>query len=154
MDDYDMKKLARDFKQSFGALSALMTAKEGDVPSKGTYSPGKSMPELCKAPKRPRPVSLTGLPPKRRKGENDEDIAKEPTTPDQPTKPYDPKLTGDSSRTVESQPEESTKKLLVTFLGETIDALDREFGYLYWQTSGHKVHLFQTYVLQYLFPKK
>jgi len=42
---------------------------------------------------------------------------------------------------------------LVTFLGETIDALDREFGYLYWQTSGHKVHLFQTYIFQYLFTK-
>ena len=69
----------------------------------------------------------------------------EPTTPDQPTKPSDPKLTGESSATVESQAEESTKKLLVVFLGETMDALDREFGYLYWQTSGHKVHLFQTY---------
>src|SRR5208282_6688535 len=146
MDDYDMKKLARDFKQSFGALSALMTAKEGEVQSKGTDSAGKSVPQLSKASKRPRPVSLTSVPPKRPKGRRNADIAKEPTTPDQPTKPYDPKLTGDSSRTVESQSEESTKKLLVTFLGETIDALDREFGYLYWQTSGHKVHLFQMYI--------
>ena len=131
IDDYDMKKLARDFKQSFGALSALMTAKEGGVQSKETDSAGKSVSQLCKPPKRPRPVSLTGLPPKRSKGEHDEDRAKEPTTPDQPTYPYDPKLTGDSSRTIESQPEESTKKLLVTFLGDTIDALDRELGYLY-----------------------
>jgi len=52
MDDYDMKKLARDFKQSFGALSALMTAKEGEVQSKGTDSAGKSVPQLSKPPEK------------------------------------------------------------------------------------------------------
>ena len=72
-------------------------------------------------------------------------VPEEPKTPDQPTKPSDPKLTGDSSATVESQTEETTKKLLVAFLSETMDALGRAFGYLHWQTSGYTVHIFQTY---------
>jgi hypothetical protein len=86
---------------------------------------------------------------KRPKGEHDTELPEEPKTPDQPTRPSNPNLTTESSATAESQPEETTKKLLVTFLGNTIGALSREFNYLYWQQSGHKVHLFQTYVLIY-----
>ena len=38
-------------------------------------------------------------------------------------------------------------------MAETLDVLDREFAYIYWQTSGHKVHIFKRYILQYLFSK-
>ena len=127
-----------------------MTAKEGELPSTAPYSSGKTeVPRSNTGQKRPRPVSLTPVRSKRPKEEHDTELPPEPKTPDQPTKPANPNLTTESSATAESQPEETTKKLLVAFLGNTIGALSREFNYLYWQQSGHKVHLFQTYVLMY-----
>ena len=154
MDDYDMKKLAPSFKQSFGALSVLMTGKEGQKQTKGMDSVEKpTFPSPRTGQKRPPSVSLASSSSKRSKGEDDVDLPQEPTTPDQPTRPSDPEFTRDSSRTEESQTEESTKSLVVSFVAETLDALDREFAYLYWQTSGHPVHIFKTYSLRYLFSK-
>jgi len=153
IDDYDMKELAPDFKQSFGTLSVLMTGKERKEKSKGTGSTGTpALPSPKTGQKRTRPVSLTSSS-KRPKGEYDVELPDEPTTPDQPTKPFDPKFSADSSKTEESQTEESTKGLLALFMAETLDALHREFAYIYWQTSGYKVHIFKTYILQYLFSK-
>ena len=144
-----MKRLAPDFRQTFGTLLVLMTAKEEMSTTKLTATTGTGsvrqpvIASRTSGQKRPRPISFTTTQSKRSKV--DDDLPHEPTTPDQPTKPSDPKLTGESSATVESQAEEGTKKLLVIFLAETRDALDREFGYLYWQTSGYKVDLFQRY---------
>lgn len=151
-----MKRLAPDFRQTFSALLVLMTAKEETSTVKPTTTTGTNSARQSVAPptssqKRPRPISLTSSQSKRSKVEYN--LPSEPTTPDQPTKPSDPKLTGESSATVESQAEEGTKKLLVVFLAETRDALDREFGYLYWQTSGYKVDLFQRYSFICLVPK-
>jgi hypothetical protein len=70
----------------------------------------------------------------------------EPKTPDQPTRPSDPKRTKDTSSTGDSQGEPTTKKLLDEFLYETLAALKREFVYINWQQSGHRMHLYQTYV--------
>jgi hypothetical protein len=142
-DDYSMRELAPDFGDSFAALSALMTSKDAKVQT------GQTVPTLSPSssgPKRPRPVSLSGLPPKRPKEGRDADVPEEPTTPDQPTRPSDPKLTKDTSSTSDSQGEANTKKLLDEFLCETLAALKREFAYINWQKSGHKMHLYQTYI--------
>jgi hypothetical protein len=153
IDDYDMAELAPNFRESFSCLSVLMTAKERQQKSKGTGSTGTpALPSPQTGQKRPRPVSHTSSS-KRAKGEYDVELQDEPTTPDQPIEPFDPKFSVDSSKTEESQTEESTKGLLALFMGETLKALHREFAYIYWQTSGYKVHIFKTYILQYLFSK-
>jgi hypothetical protein len=69
------------------------------------------------------------------KGQHDIELPEEPKTPDQPPEPSNPKLVTESNATTEPQSEEPTKKLLVTFLGNTIDALNREFGYLILTTN-------------------
>ena len=148
IDDYDMSTLAPRFTEAFLALSVLMTSKDRERAKTATESAGNiEVPNFNTGQKRPRPVSLTAVPPKRPKEQHDIETPEEPKTPDQPTRPSNPNLTTESSATAESQPEETTKKLLVAFLGNTIVALSREFGYLNWQQSGYKVHLFQTYCL-------
>ena len=145
-DDYSMRELAPKFGDSFGALSTLMTSKDGK-PEQNNESGAKYIPNSTMAgQKRPPPVSLSNIPPKRAKGEHDADIPEEPTTPDQPTKASDPKNTKDTSSTRDSQAEPNTRKLLDEFLCETLAALGREFAYITWQHSGHKMHLYQTYV--------
>jgi hypothetical protein len=147
IDDYDMRTLAPDFREAFVVLSVLMTGKEEEPLKAATESAGDfDVPSSNTGQKRPRPVSLTAVPPKRPKGQHDTETPEEPKTPDQPTRPSNPNLTTESSATAESQSEETTKKLLVAFLGNTIGVLSREFGYLNWQQSGHKVHLFQTFL--------
>ena len=66
----------------------------------------------------------------------------EPTAPDQPTHPRDPKWSGSSS---ESQDEEATKKLLLDLLSDTMRLLKSDFRRIGWQKSGLNVELVQTY---------
>lgn len=70
------------------------------------------------------------------------DTLSEPTTPNQPTHPSDPKWSGS---TTASKDEESTKKLLSNFLSDTMIILGADFRRIHWQQSGLKVELLQTY---------
>lgn len=150
IDYYAISELAPSFPRSFAALSVLMTYKNGkeqkNKPDE-TKTTAPSLPFSSSAigQKRERPVSLSGLPPKRVKSGDGAEILQQPTTPDQPTIPSDPRRTNDTSYTDQSQPEDNTKTLMQDFMGESLSALKREFGYISWQNSGHNVHLFQRY---------
>ena len=98
IDDFGIGDiLAPAFRASFAALSVLMTSKDAKTPA-GDADEAKdaaTLPNISSSTtgqKRTRLVSLTGLPAKRPKGEHDEDVLEEPATPDQPTKPSNPKF--------------------------------------------------------------
>ena len=88
-------------------------------------------------------VLMTSKGSKPTKEENNEAVVEEPTTPDQPTIPVNPKF---SSSTGESQGEPSTKKLLDDFLFETMYALKGDFSYPNWLPSRIQLHLFHRYI--------
>ena len=149
---YEIADLAQNFGGTFAGISTLMTRQAAKMQNKtkaavkvqefAPLSPTKT------GDKRPRPVSLTDMSKKRRKGETQSESPKEPTTPDQPTIPADPKL---SSTTEESQAEPSTDKLLYNFVGESIRALGMKFFCgLNWHHSGQMVYIDQTYILPYI----
>lgn len=143
-NDYEMNELAPNFGGTFAAISTLMTVQEAKLKNKSTAAEKMEEVEPSKpSSKRPRPVSLTSIPPKRPKGEREADSPKQPTTPDQPTTPANPKF---SSATEESQAEPATDKLLYIFLGETMRALKMEFGAIRWTHSGKLISINQTYV--------
>jgi hypothetical protein len=151
IDDYAMSELAPFFAESFAALSVLTTYKQAQEEKKdpGASEITTSLPLQVSTAgqKRARPLSITGLPTKRAKGDSDAEIPDQPTTPDKPTSPSDPKFTSGTSSTLQSQTEDSTKLLLNEILGESMRALKREFGYISWQQSGHSVHLLKRYIL-------
>jgi hypothetical protein len=143
-NDYEMSELAPNFGGTFATISTLMTIQEAKLKNKSTAT-GKTEELESSNPgnKRPRPVSLTSIPPKRPKGEREAESPKQPTTPDQPTTPVNPKF---SSATEESQAEPATDKLLYIFLGETMRALKMEFGAIRWTHSGKMISINQTYL--------
>lgn len=155
-----MRELAPDFKQTFEALLGVMTlqedklkkrqereAKEAAHPalitiSSPTFSPTSST-IITTSQKRTRPSAVTSIPEKRPKTEEDAGIPKQPTTPDQLTKPANPDHTSSSA---ESKEEPNTRGLLEAFIGETISVLKKDFNLIRWQRSGHKVQIAKTYV--------
>lgn len=66
----------------------------------------------------------------------------EPKTPDQPTHPANPNLSGD---TIESKDEENTKMLLKMFLTDALRALKSGFQELKWHRSDAIVEVVHTY---------
>jgi hypothetical protein len=141
-NDYEMSERAPNFGGTFAAISTLMTVQEAKLRIKSTAAEKMEEVEPSKSGnKRPRPLSLTSIPPKRPKSEREAESPKQPTTPDQPTTPANPKF---SSATEESQAEPATDKLLYIFLGETMRALKMEFGAIRWTHSGKMISINQT----------
>jgi hypothetical protein len=109
-----------------------------------TSSTSMSMSTRSKRPP-PDPVSTDG-PSKRTRSDDDQRRASVelPTTPDQPTIPTDPKLSGLS---IESQDEEATKKMIYEFLSCTLRVLQLPFRKISWHRSSAKlVQLTMSYV--------
>jgi hypothetical protein len=127
------KKLAPDFVPTFKSLSSVMVAQETKLQIK----------EARQACQISQPVSSqlqtdTTLPPTAPSAE----LPVEPSTPDQPSHPVDPKWSGSSTA---SQDEEATKKLLFNLLSDTMTMLESDFRKIIWQRSGLNVELAQTY---------
>jgi hypothetical protein len=143
---YEIADLAQNFGGTFAGISTLMTRQAAKMQKKTKAAVEETAPlsPTKTGDKRPRPVSLTDMSTKRRKGDRETESPKEPTTPDQPTTPADPKL---SSTTEQSQAEPSTDKLLYIFVGESIRALGMKFFCgLNWHHSGQMVYIDQTYI--------
>jgi hypothetical protein len=140
------KKLAPDFVATFRSLLSVMSIQEIKEREKRAKEESQSSSQVLSGStsgsvKRPPPSPLSSAP-KRIKSSGDSPTpSPEPRTPDQPTHPSDPDLTGES---IESKDEENTKKLLFQFLMDTLSVLEDDFQRIAWQRSGCRVELNQT----------
>jgi hypothetical protein len=124
------RRLAPSFSHTFGSLYDIMVAQEMKLRAKGaTQTPQlHSQYVLSSSIRTPPPRSDAQLP--------------EPSTPDQPAPPKDPKWSGSSAA---SQDEEATKQLLYSLLFDTMSMLAPYVQEITWQMSGIDVELAHTY---------
>jgi hypothetical protein len=134
------KRFAPDFAHTFESLFGVMVAQEMKLRAKeasqtsqhDSQSVLSSQHQLSTPPPSCIVSSDNSLP--------------QPSTPDQPTHPRDPKWSGSSTA---SQDEEATKRLLYHLLSDTMMMLESDFREITWQKSGINVELAHTYSLSY-----
>lgn len=148
LDIDQVKKLAPEFTTTFTSLLGVMEIREMKQRAKENKSAGQISSILPSSDttltnlKRSAGSQASVLPPKRTKSTNGSPSPRpEPRTPDQPTHPSNPDLTGGST---ESKDEENTKKLLIDILRNSMSVLEAGFRKIPWQRSGCRVELSQT----------
>jgi hypothetical protein len=145
------RRLAPDFLGTFNSLLDMMGIQEtkerlklAKQESQGSTLPPSSS-TMNTTLKRAAESQEPPNPSKRLKEESNTSSAQvEPTTPDNPTRPSDSNLTGESTLSTTSKSEEHTRKLIIDVLRDTMSVLEEEFQAIRWQGSGHEVELCRT----------
>jgi hypothetical protein len=143
----DVRKLAPDFEALFGVLLSLMTIQGKKERAKREKEQNKQtsavLPPTTAAVKRQAQEDLD-VTAKRVRLSSTAALPAGPTTPDQPTRPSDPKYSlGTDSNT--SQDEEGTRTLLFLMLSRIMSVLQKEFRRIMWLQSPCVVEICQTY---------
>ena len=150
VDIDEVKSLAPEFTTTFISLLGVMEIREMKQRAKEIKQAGQmsSIPSssgtIVTNLKRSTDSQAPVLHPKRVRATNDDTPPPrpEPRTPDQPTHPSNPDLTGGST---ESKDEENTKKLLIDIVRNSMSVLEAGFRKILWQRSGCRVELSQSY---------